>query len=73
MNLSEDRRECVNVVNSRLFPVLILLKVWSEGGEPCSNTDLVLLLLEAVCALEGVEEVNQTIYNWLGCRNNQAM
>lgn len=57
MNLSKDSRESVNELSPRLFPVLILLKVWSEGSEPCGNTDLVLLLLEAVCALDGVEEV----------------
>lgn len=61
MNLNDDRREGVNVVDSRLFPVLLLLKVWSEGSDPCSNIDLVLLLLESICALEGVEEVSQRL------------
>ena len=56
MNLGEDRRESVNVLTSGLFPVLVLLKVWSEGSDPCGNIDLILLLLEAVCALEGVQE-----------------
>lgn len=62
MNLSEDRREGVSVVDSRLFPVLLLLKVWSEGSDPCNNIDLVLLLLESICALEGAEEVSQMDY-----------
>lgn len=75
MNLSEDRREGVNVVDSRLFPVLLLLKVWSEGSDPCSNIDLVLLLLESICALEGAEEVSQLaidLYDLLICRSNQS-
>lgn len=74
MNLSEDRREGVNVIDSRLFPVLLLLKVWSEGSDPCNNIDLVLLLLESVCSLGGVEEVNQVectdLSDWPCCRSN---
>ena len=54
MNLCEDRRESQNALSPRVLPVLVLLKVWSEYGEdPCENVDLILLLLEAVCSLEG--------------------
>ena len=57
MNLSEDRRESQNVLSPRLLPALVLLKVWSESGEdPCGKVDLILLLLEAVCALEGSQD-----------------
>ena len=58
MNLCEDRREQgVNVLSPQLIPVLILIKTWSEGsGDPSDNVDLVLLILEAVCALEGVQD-----------------
>lgn len=58
MNLCEDRREqSVKILRPELIPVLILMKTWSEGsGNPCENVDLVLLILEAVCALEGVQE-----------------
>ena len=57
MNLSDDRRESRNALSPRLFPVLVLLNVWSECGEyPCENVELILLLLESVCALEGVRD-----------------
>ena len=56
MNLCEDRREQGGfLLTPQLIPALILMKVWSEGGsEPCDSVDVVLLLLEVVCALEGV-------------------
>lgn len=56
MNLSLDRRESENVLTPPLFSVLILLKVWSEESDPYSDVDLILLMLEAVCALEGVPD-----------------
>ena len=66
MNLSEDRRESRNAFSPRLFPVLVLLKVWSECGEyPCENVELILLLLESVCALEGVQDKVYTCFSVL--------
>ena len=57
MNLGEDRKESQTVLSPRILPVLVLLKVWSECGEdPCENVDLVLLLLETVCSLEGSQD-----------------
>ena len=57
MNLCEDRRESQNALSPRVLPVLVLLKVWSECGEdPCDNMDLILLLLESVCSLEGSQD-----------------
>ena len=66
MNLSEDRRESRNALSPRLFPVLVLLNVWSECGEyPCENVELILLLLESVCALEGVQDKVYTFFSVL--------
>ena len=62
MNLREDRREGGSVLCPQLLPVLVLVKVWSEGSEPCGDTELVFLLLEAVCALEGSVEVKLSLY-----------
>ena len=58
MNLGEDCRESRNVLSPRVLPVLVLLKVWSESGGDhlCENVDLILLLLETVCSLEGTQE-----------------
>ena len=56
MNLCLDCTESENVLTPPLFSVLILLKVWSEESEPYDDVDLILLMLEAVCALEGVRD-----------------
>lgn len=58
MNLAKDCREVHASLCPEVVPILLLVKGWSElEGDVYAHTDLVFLLLEAVCAFEGSEEV----------------
>lgn len=58
MNLAKDCRDVHASLCPEVVPILLLVRGWSElGGDVYSHTDLVFLLLEAVCGFEGSEEV----------------
>ena len=59
MNLAVDRRDAPVRLTPDLLPLVNLARIWSELEDPYSPVDVIQLMLEVVCSLEGDEKVRQ--------------